>query len=73
MKKKFKMQNLDCANCAAKMEDAIKKIPGVKSASMNFIMQRLTLDADENRLAEIISEAQKRCSAIEPDATIITD
>ena len=42
MKKKFKMENLDCANCAAKMEAAIKKIPGVQDASMNFMTQKLT-------------------------------
>ena len=37
MKKKFKMVDLDCANCAAKMEDAIKKIPGVNDASVSFM------------------------------------
>ena len=42
MKKKFKLQDLDCANCAAKMEDAIKKIPGVNDANVSFMMQKMT-------------------------------
>ena len=41
MKKKFKLQDLDCANCAAKMEDAIKKIPGVNDANVSFMIQKM--------------------------------
>ena len=48
MKKKFKMVDLDCANCAAKMEDAIKKIDGVNDATVSFMMQKLTIDADDH-------------------------
>ena len=55
MKKKFKMENLDCANCAAKMEAQIKKIPGVKDANMNFMTQKLTLDAEDGRFDEILA------------------
>ena len=47
MKKVFKMQDLDCAHCAAKMEDAIRKIDGVSSVSINFLMQKMTLEADD--------------------------
>ena len=47
MKKKFKLQDLDCANCAAKMEDAIKKIPGVNDANVSFMMQKMTVDAED--------------------------
>lgn len=71
MKKKFKLENLECANCAAKMEALIKKIDGVNDASVNFIMQKLTIDADENRFDEIMKEAQKTCSKIEPDCKIL--
>ena len=49
MKKKFKLMDLDCANCAAKMEDAIKKLDGVNDATVSFMMQKLTLDADDDR------------------------
>ena len=71
MKKKFKVENLECANCAAKMEAQIKKIPGVNDASMSFIMQKLTIDADDSRFYEIVAEAQKICSKIESDCKII--
>ena len=54
MKKKFKLQDLDCANCAAKMEDAIKKLDGVNDASVSFLTQKLTLDADDERFEEIL-------------------
>ena len=56
MKKKFKLQDLDCANCAAKMEEAIKKIDGVNDASMSFMTQKLTLDADDARFDEILQK-----------------
>ena len=57
MKKKFKMENLDCANCAAKMETAINKIPGVKEATVSFMTQRLVIEADDDRFDEIVKEA----------------
>lgn len=71
MKKKFKMEDLECADCAAKMEARIKKLPGVNDAAMNFIMQKFTLDADDDRFEEILEEAQKICTKIEADCKII--
>lgn len=72
MKKKFKMENLDCANCAAKMEEAVKKINGVKDASVNFMMQKMTIEiGEESDLDQIMQEAQKVCKTIEPDCAII--
>ena len=60
MKKKFKLIDLDCANCAAKMEEAIKKIPGVTDAAMNFMTQKLTLEiADDANMDEIVEKAQE--------------
>ena len=70
MKKKFKMIDLDCANCAAKMEDAIKKIDGVNDATVSFMMQKLTIDADEARLDEIMKEVAQVCKKVEPDCKI---
>ena len=64
------MEDLDCANCAAKMEDAIKNIDGVTSASVNFMTQKLTLEADESRFDEIAKEAAKICRKVEPDCTV---
>lgn len=71
MKKKFKLENLDCANCAAKMEEAIKKIDGVNDANVSFMMQKMTIDANDENFDEIVKEAVKVCGRIEPDCTII--
>ncbi len=71
MKKTFILEDLGCANCAAKMEDAISKIDGVNSAKINFVMSKLTIDADSTRLDSILDEAQKICSRIEPDVVIV--
>lgn len=71
MKKVFKMQDLDCANCAAKMERAIRKIDGVKSASVSFMTQRLSVEAEESRFDEIVREIVKVCSRVEPDCRIL--
>ena len=65
MKKKFKVENLDCAHCAAKMEEAIKKISGVEDAAMNFMMQKLTLEiADDADMNEIVEKAQEAISKV---------
>ncbi len=71
MKRKFKLENLDCANCAAKMEDAIKRIDGVDDASMSFMMQKLTVEADEGRFDAVMDEVVKACARIEPDMKIL--
>lgn len=71
MKKKFKLQDLDCANCAAKMEEAIRKLPGVHEASVSFLMQKLTIDADDAQFDEIMQKAADVCRKIEPDCRIL--
>ena len=71
MKKKFAMEDLDCANCAAKMEDAIKKIEGVHDATVSFMAQKLTIDADGDRFQEIMQEVVKVCKKVEPDTRIL--
>ena len=70
MQKKFKIE-VDCANCAAKMEDAIKKLDGVHDATVSFMTQKLTLDADDARFEEILQQAVKACKKVEPDCTIV--
>ena len=70
MKKKFKLTDLDCANCAAKMEDAIKKLDGVNDASVSFMMQKMTIDADDARFDEIMKEVVEVCTKVEPDCII---
>lgn len=71
MRKTFKLQDLDCANCAAKMEEAICKIDGVEKATVSFMTQKLTLVADEANFSSIVDEAQRICSKIEPDCIIV--
>lgn len=70
MKKKFNLTDLDCANCAAKMEDAINKLDGVTAATVSFLQQRLTIEADDDRFEEIMAEVVKVCKKVEPDCTI---
>ena len=70
MKKKFKLIDLDCANCAAKMEEGIKKISGVKDASVSFMTQKLVLEADDDRFDEIMKEVVAVCAKVEPDCKI---
>ena len=70
MKKVFKMVDLDCANCAAKMETAIKKIDGVHDATVSFLSQKLTIDADDARFDDIMKEVVKVCKKVEPDCVI---
>ena len=71
MKKVFKMQDLDCAHCAAKMEDTIRKIDGVSSVSINFLMQKMTLEADDAVFEEVLKKAQKAVKKVEPDCKIV--
>ena len=71
MKKRFKLVDLDCANCAAKMEDAIKKVDGVKDATVSFVMQKMTLEAGDSRFDDIMKEIVKVCKRVEPDCEIV--
>ena len=71
MKKKFKLQDLDCANCAAKMEESIKKIDGVNDAVVSFMTQKMTVDADDPRFDEIMDEVVRVCAKVEPDCQIL--
>ena len=70
MKKKFKLQDLDCANCAAKMEEAIKKIEGVSDATVSFMTQKMTIEADDSRFDEIMKEVVSVGRKVEPDCVI---
>lgn len=70
MKKVFELEDLDCANCAAKMAEGIKKIEGVTYADVSFISQKLTLEADDDKFDEIVKKVVKTCKRIEPDCEI---
>lgn len=69
--KTFVINNLGCANCAAKMEDLIKALPGVENATVTFATKKLTVTAEEPEA--LVGQMQKIVSSIEPDAVILTE
>lgn len=71
MKKVFKLKDLDCANCARKMEDAIRRLDGVEDVQISFMTQKMTLTADDARFDAIVEEAAKICRRVEPDCVIV--
>jgi len=70
MKKAFKIRELDCANCAQEIEDAAAKVAGVNKVRVNFLSERMTLDADDARFDEIVAEIKNIIKTIEPDAVL---
>lgn len=68
MKKIVKIEGLCCANCAAKIEDGIKKIPGVTSASLSFMTQRLVMEVEDGKEEQVMEAAIKIKEKIEPEA-----
>lgn len=71
MRKTFKLDELDCANCGAKIEAEIKKIDGVNDAKVTFMTQKLMIDADDARFEQILDEVQKAAHKYEPDCDIV--
>jgi copper chaperone CopZ len=72
VKRQFELSELDCANCAAKMEAAAAKVEGVQNVKVNFITQKLTLTADDSRFDQVLEEVVKVCRKVEPDCLIQT-
>ena len=70
MRKTYKLTDLDCAHCAAKMEAAIQKIDGVSEASVSFLTQKLTVEVEDGRFEEIMKQVVKACKKVEPDCVI---
>ena len=71
MKKVLMMDNLDCANCAAKMQENVKKIDGVEDCSVSFMSQKMTLVYDETKEKEIFKAVQKAVRKVDPDCSVI--
>ena len=69
MKKTYKLIDLDCANCAAKMEAAIKKLPGVTDATVSFLTQKMTVEADD--LDAVMKDVVKCIKKVEPDCEVV--
>lgn len=70
MKNKFKIKGLDCANCAAQLENAIQKIEGVENASISFMTERLIIECSEENKQEVMEKVKKVIKKEEPDVTI---
>ena len=71
MKKVFKLEDLDCANCAAKMEAAVSRLPGVKKATVSFMTQKMTIEAEDAVFDEVVQAAVKCIAKVEPDCRVI--
>ena len=71
MKKVFKMLDVDCANCAAKMENAIAKLDGVQKVTISFLAQKMTLEADDARFDEIVKQAVACCKQVDPECEVV--
>ena len=71
MKKVFKMQDLDCANCAAKMERAISQIDGVQKVTISFLAQKMTIEADEARFDDIVRQAAACVKKVDPECEVL--
>lgn len=71
MVKVLKIEDLDCAHCAAKIQDAISKLDGVKSASVNFLAEKITVDVEDANAEGIEQKIEKLAKKIEPDCTVV--
>ena len=71
MKKTYMLEDLDCANCAAKMESAIAKIDGVQAVSVNFFGQKMTREADDALFDAVLKKAVKIIRKVEPDCRVV--
>lgn len=70
MRKVFELEDLDCANCAAKIEEAISHLDGVKYASVSFMTQRMVLDIEDEKYDQVLESVKKTIKKIEPDCSI---
>jgi copper chaperone CopZ len=70
MKKTFKLEGLDCANCLAKMERAIQSLDGVTSASINFMTTKMVIEGDDSKFDAIIKAATDIVKRIEPGVNV---
>ncbi|MEG1778290.1 MAG: cation transporter [Angelakisella sp.] len=70
MKKSFRFEGLDCANCAAKIENRISKIEGVTAASVNFIMAKMVIEAPDGLIDDVCAQAEKIARSVSPDIII---
>ena len=71
MKKLYKLEDLDCAHCASKIEEAVGKIEGVARSSVTFLTQKLEIEVEEDKAAGVTKEIKKIVKKLEPDVEVI--
>ena len=71
MKKTVILEDLDCAHCAAKIEEQVKALEGVASCSVNFLTQKMVIEAGEEKMKDILEKAKKIVKKTEPDVTFV--
>ena len=71
MKKKFKLENLDCANCARKMEEGINKLDNCISCNINFMAQKITIEAEDEVFNSVVDEAQRIIKKVHSSTKIL--
>lgn len=70
MKKNYILQDLDCANCAGKIEEGVSHIEGVKKCSVSFVTEKMIVEIEDEKENEIEKEIKKVVKKIEPDITL---
>lgn len=71
MKKVFKLEGLDCAHCAAKIEEKVSKLEGVKSVVINFMTTKMTLESIDENIGDIVEKVKKLINEVEPDVNMV--
>ncbi len=71
MKKVFKLEGLDCAHCAAKIEERVSKLEGVRSVVINFMTTKMTLESIDENIGEVVEKVKKLINEIEPDVNMV--
>lgn len=71
MKKVFKLEGLDCAHCAAKIEEKISKLEGVKSVVINFMTTKMSLESADENIEEVVEKVKKLINEVEPDVNMV--
>ena len=71
MKKKYKLDEIDCANCAAKIEKAVSKLDGVSKCTVNFMAEKMLLEYDESKnFDELFANIKEIANRIEPECSV---
>ena len=71
MKKSIRLEDLDCANCAAKLENAVAAIDGVQRVTVSFMAQKMILEAPDDKFDDVLKQVVKTAKKVVPEATVV--